>query len=291
MIITRLFGGLGNQMFQYAVGRALSITHEQVLKLDVEDLSAKTSHYGYELNRVFGIDAPLADAEDFRAVLGWQRTLRKVLARRAFRGITGGRIVQEPHFHYWPAVRSVSLPCYLAGYWQSELYFHDVSSALRSDFVFAQTISRESELVLSDIEGCNSVSVHVRRGDYAANARILAVHGMCSPDYYSRAATYIAERTESPTFFLFSDEPDWVAENIRLPGRTELVNVNRGLSSCNDMMLMSRCRHHIIANSTFSWWAAWLNPSPSKMVVAPARWFASNAFNTSALLPSSWAVV
>ncbi len=196
----------------------------------------------------------------------------------------------EPHFHYWPGICNVPLPNYLMGYWQSERYFADVAQTIRTDFTFRQPmIGRNHELV-EEIGAVNAVSLHVRRGDYANNLRTKATHGVCPLDYYEAAIRYIAERVEAPHYFVFSDDMEWVRANLRIQLPCSYVDHNQGAESYNDMRLMSLCKHHIIANSSFSWWGAWLNPCDDKVVVAPKNWFA-NSNDTKDLLPFGWATL
>ena len=121
-----------------------------------------------------------------------------------------------------------------------------------------------------------AVSLHVRRGDYVSDPKTKAILGVCSLDYYRAAIAHIAERIESPAFFVFSDDIAWAKANLEIPFPCEYVDHNQGQQSYNDMHLMSLCKHHIIANSSFSWWGAWLNPRKDKIVIAPENWFANN---------------
>ena len=178
--------------------------------------------------------------------------------------------------------------CYLMGNWQSERYFAQVADTIRADFSFkALPSGRNAEL--ADLIGkTTAVSLHVRRGDIASNPASLAVHGLCSLDYYRRAIEYVATRVAKPEFVIFSDDMAWVLENLHVDYPCHYVDHNKGLESYNDMRLMSLCHHHIIANSSFSWWGAWLNPDRDKIVVAPQCWFAAN-YDSSDIVPASWA--
>lgn len=199
----------------------------------------------------------------------------------------GTRLVVEPHFHYWPGIREVSHNAYLAGYWQSEKYFSDASETIRADFTFRQPLSEQNAEMAERIGQGMSVSLHVRRGDYASNPKTNTAHGLCSLEYYRAAVLHMAEHIERPEFFVFSDDIAWVKANLEIDFPCWYVDHNQGTESYNDMRLMSLCRHHIIANSSFSWWGAWLNRDPDKIVVAPRRWFA-NGKRSEDLLPASW---
>jgi hypothetical protein len=289
MIISNLLGGLGNQMFQYAAGRALSLERGQPLHLDISRFADYRLHQGFELQRVFYCPVDVANAAEVRRILGWQGAplIRRVLARPALAAFRREGFVVEPHFHYWPGIRDVPQDCYLLGYWQSEKYFRNVTAEIRVDFTFnAELASRNAELA-EQISQVNAVSLHVRRGDYAQDPKTNDTHGLCSLEYYRAAIQYVADRLEQPYFFIFSDDMAWVKTNLKIDFQRRYIDHNRGAESYNDMRLMSLCQHHIIANSSFSWWAAWLNPCATKMVVAPKRWFA-NAKNIDDLIPETW---
>jgi hypothetical protein len=176
----------------------------------------------------------------------------------------------------------------LDGYWQSERYFADVSDRLRSEFTFKASAAGRNAEIAGEIAAVNAVSLHVRRGDYATNPAMTAMHGICPIDYYDRAVEFVIERVADPVFFLFSDDPDWVREHLKIDWAVVVVEHNDSDTGHEDLRLMGLCRHHVIANSTFSWWGAWLNPSPEKIVVAPKRWFAEDSIDTSDLLPADW---
>jgi hypothetical protein len=148
-------------------------------------------------------------------------------------------------------------------------------------------LSGKNADIAEQIGRVNAVSLHVRRGDYVKNPKTTATHGLCSLDYYHTAIRYIYETVEQPYFFIFSDDMAWVKEHLKIDAPCQYVDHNQGKESFNDMHLMSLCKHHIIANSSFSWWGAWLNSSPEKIVIAPNKWFA-NQNNIKDLLPNDW---
>ena len=288
MIIINLFGGLGNQMFMYAAGRALSLELGMPLRLDKSGFS----NYGlreFELQRIFNCAADIASESDMRDILGWQSSshIRRLLLRKEMRSFRRKELVVEPHFNYWPGIKRLSYDCYLVGYWQSEKYFSESASLIRTDLTFRQSLVGENEKVAQQINSVNAVSLHVRRGDYATNPQTTAKHGLCTLDYYFYSIQYVSKRVQQPIFFIFSDDIAWVRDNLNILHPCHYVNCNQGEESYNDMRLMSMCNHHIIANSTFSWWGAWLNPKLDKIVVAPKNWFADQT-DASDLLPQSW---
>lgn len=289
MIIVRIIGGLGNQMFQYAAGRALSLSRGQTIRVDISDFDGYALHQGFELQRIFDCQAQIASAADVRGMLGWRAApmARRLLARPGFAMLRGRNFVVEPHFNYWPGIRDVSEDVYLQGYWQSEKYFLGAADAIRADFAFRQPMSEADAAVADRIGRCPAVSLHVRRGDYVSDPKTRAVLGPCSLDYYRAASRYIAGRIDAPAFFVFSDDIPWVRDNLDIGFPCHYIDHNRGADSFNDMRLMSLCRHHIVANSSFSWWGAWLNPRLDKIVVAPRKWFARGD-RVDSLFPDSW---
>lgn len=289
MIIAYINGGLGNQMFQYACGRALALDFGESLRLDVSGFSENSLHQGFELLNVFDCRAGIATEAEVRGILGWQyqSAIRRIAVRPALAAFRRKRFVVEPYFQYWPGIKDVPRDSYLAGYWQSEKYFSDVAPVIRTDFTFKSSLSVRNAALAEQIARVNSVSLHVRRGDYFSNPKTNVNHGVCSLDYYRSAILYVAERVEHPEFFIFSDDIDWVKDNLKLDFPCQYVGHNLGADSYNDMRLMSLCQHQIIANSSFSWWGAWLNLNPAKIVLAPQKWFA-NQNNTTDLLPQGW---
>lgn len=289
MVLSHIIGGLGNQMFQYALGRALSLRLDVPLRLDISSFDGYGLHQWYALDRVFACSPEIASEVEVRELIGWRanEVARKLLSRPGLRLLHGDHFVVEPHFHYWPGIHGISGAVYLQGYWQSEKYFLDEADLIRADFTFRQPPSAVNADVAGRIGHTAAVSLHVRRGDYVSNPRTHAAHGLCSPDYYRAAVRYIAERVEAPEFFVFSDDIAWVKDNLDIGFRCHYIDHNHGMESHNDMRLMSLCRHHILANSSFSWWGAWLNPHPEKIVVAPKKWFA-NDNNVEDLFPAGW---
>jgi len=290
MVISQVIGGLGNQMFQYAVARELELARGLPLRLDVSSYGDYHMHHGFELRRVFCCRPEMADSDDVRKILGWRAApgVRRILARPALAALRGKSFVVEPHFQYWPGIREVPDDAYLQGYWQSEKYFVNATAVLRADFAFRETLSAINADWAEQISRCAAVSLHVRRGDYISESRTHATHGVCSVDYYHAAVRHIADRVDSPVFFVFSDDIAWARANLDIGYSCHFIDHNRGTESYNDMRLMSLCRHHIIANSSFSWWGAWLNSDADKIVVAPDRWFASGNRQLNDLIPQGW---
>lgn len=288
MVITALLGGLGNQMFQYAVGRALADRLGVDLKLDLSGV--KTDPLRAYALQPYPIRASMATAREI-AVLRhpfepwcakWWRRLRRIPAVPPASYITG------PDCRYDPAFESYPDNVYLTGYWQSEKYFVAVADAIRRDLTPQSPLDSRNAELAERLANSVSVGLHVRRGDYITNPQADSCHGVCPTEYYAAAVRLIEERVSGTEFYAFSDDPEWVRDNLRLPRHLEVLAVNPPEAAHLDLYLMSCCRHQIIANSTFSWWAAWLNPRPDKIVVAPQSWFQDPSIDTSDLVPSAW---
>ncbi|MDD5056763.1 MAG: alpha-1,2-fucosyltransferase [Sideroxydans sp.] len=289
MVISHILGGIGNQMFQYAAGRALSHSNGQRFLLDLSDFSNYRLHHGFELSRVFNVNAEIASPATLHEMLGWRanRWSKRMLRRPQLAWFRGKRFKVEPHFNYWHDFNKLKDDCYLYGYWQSEQYFNQYESLIRQDFTFREQLGgRNAELAL-EMANTQSVSLHVRRGDYVSNPKNRNVLEVCSLDYYRKAIAYVAERVERLVFYVFSDDMAWVKQNLPVGFPCVYVEHNRQQESYRDMQLMSLCRHHVIANSSFSWWGAWLNANPDKLVIAPQSWFRSGN-NDCDLIPGDW---
>lgn len=277
MIIVRLTDGLGNQMFQYAFGRALALRRGQPLRLE-------TSAYQRDRKRTYGLRQFLI-AEAFASDEELQRVITRPLDAAA--PWWDQPVVRAPHFHYSADIDKVPSSGFFIGYWQSERYFADIAPLIRLEFTPKQPLDGVNLEIARRIVACNAVSLHIRRGDYVADPTVNALHGICSPDYYRRAVAHIAERVEKPEFFVFTDDPDWVRANLSLGFPAYLIGHN-GAAPVEDLRLMTLCRHHVVANSSFSWWGAWLGEKPGQTVCAPQTWFAGYAHDTRDLIPARW---
>lgn len=283
MIYVELFAGLGNQMFQYAAGLRLARKHGTQLKLGLKSFENHICSYGLD---VFNISGTAATEEEVAAFEPARRGWRNFFFGRPAAGGAQIRRVKEKHFQFDPEILSAPDGVCLNGYWQSEKYFRDIEADVRREFSLKRPLDAENEKLLAKIRQSASVSLHVRRGDYVSNPKL--IHGTCSLDYYERCAQMVCAGLEGAHFFVFTDDPGWVSENLRLPGPMTLVQGNQGAASHKDLHLMSACQNNIIANSSFSWWGAWLNPHPQKTVFAPARWFNKGDLDTKDLVPETW---
>jgi len=247
-----------------------------------------TLHQGFELQRIFNCTAEIANEADVRGILGWQSSprIRQLLSRQNMAVFRREGFVVEPHFHYWQGIKSVPRDCYLTGYWQSEQYFLEAAAQIRADFTFKLPLDNQYRI--------SQTNKRSERGKFACAARRLCQHSGNHRNAWAvfarllpAAIRHIAEQVQQPHFFVFSDDIAWVKNNLSIDFPCQYVDHNQGAESYNDMRLMSMCRHHIIANSSFSWWGAWLNPNVNKLVVAPSRWFAKQT-DVRDLLPQGW---
>lgn len=274
MNIVQIHSGLGNQMFQYALYLALRHRTPET-KIDVSVFAHRPSHNGYELERVFGVRPNYASVAERNRMADvgkeWYAQVRRALfgARH-----TEGQLIHEPDpANGWAPDILQAKNAYLQGYWQSEHYFEEVTDEVKSAFTFRQPLPEEAQQLANTITAApNSVSVHIRRGDYL-KARRIDDYTVCNESYYRRAVAYMQAHVTNARFYVFSDEPTWGREQQLFPADTVFVSGHNGEQAYIDMQLMSLCRHHIIANSSFSWWGAWLGQEQETITVAPNRWF------------------
>ena len=282
-LVVRIHGGLGNQMFQYAAGRAIAERTGAELLLDLRYFEEEVP-YGFGLPH-FATRFRVAQTGDLPP-----HPRKQKLAYAVWRALRlKPRLVREKGLGFNADVPSTKTPAYLHGYWQSERYFADVAETIRADLTVKTPPSADNAAMLARIRSAPSLSLHVRRGDYASNPAILAAHGLCSPDYYARAVETVTQRLgATPVIHVFSDDPDWAEANLAFDAELVVVRGNSSETSYEDLRLMSACDHHIVANSSFSWWGAWLNPSPDKIVVAPRQWFAHPDMSNPDICPQGW---
>ena len=294
MVIVQLIGGLGNQMFQYAAGRALALHHRTALKLDISAFASYPLRT-YRLHHL-RIHEDFATPQEVAAVQAggcshlarWIWKVRRRLGHVPYYAQPVYRERERQAHVFDPHLVRARRDVYLIGYWQSEKYFAAIADLIREEFQLREEPSATSRELAQRIQDCQAVSLHVRRGDYVTNPRTHQVHGVCSLEYYARCIAYIAQRVEHPTFFVFSDDPDWARAHIRPGHPTVYVTHNGAARDYEDLWLMSQCKHHILANSSFSWWGAWLCRNPDKIVLAPQRWFNDLSIDTRDLLPEHW---
>jgi hypothetical protein len=292
MIIVQLMGGLGNQMFQYAFGKSMASHYGCDLFFDVDvykgnkKRNLKQTQRSYELFIYNNAQVRPMTHEMKRKLFG-NRLINYIKYKLNFNRKS---LYQEKTFSYNNEVFKLQTPVYLIGFWQSQQYFYDIRKSIRQDFQFNyENIGAKNEEILFKIkENIFSVSLHVRRGDYLIENIYIA----STLEYYLEAIQIIKKTIPMPIFFLFSDDPQWVKTQLQpLIENSILVSNNVNENSWKDLMLMSNCNHHIIANSSFSWWGAWLGANPNKIVIAPKKWFFDDKINTADLYPRDWILI
>jgi len=286
MIIVNLKGGLGNQMFQYAAGKALATKTQQELKIDITSLTRANEigniYRPFSLDR-FTLSAPLATDSEIQKLKPAQNILTKVYRKIVYK-LQGDRTVC-----FDEAFMQLTGEQYLEGYWQSPRYFENIREDILCEFALKESDSSYNEQSKNKMQQGDSVSMHIRRGDYIKNPTVAKEFGQCSTEYYQKAIAHVTKHTTNPRFFIFSDDIEWVKENLQLPTSTVFVS-DPSLTDTEELVLMSKCAHHIIANSSFSWWAAWLNQNPAKIVIAPTPWFDNLRYDAH-LIPDTWTLL
>jgi hypothetical protein len=271
LIIVKLFSGMGNQMFQYAAARRLSIVNNDLLKLDISGFRKGEFFRKYSLSH-FNIVEQLATNKEISH-------LKSV------------RYVKEVSFGFNSKILELERgDVYLEGYWGCEKYFKNIEEIIRKEFTVKYPLTDENKRLADSIDNCQSVAIHVRRGDYL-HPRYNNFFAICPLDYYFEAVNRITEEFSNLHFFIFSDDPDWVQQNLKLRFPTTLIRHNGNEKNYEDLRLMSFCNYHIIANSSFSWWGSWLATKPNKIVFAPSKWYNNLNFDISHLLIDSWNLI
>ncbi len=281
-------GGLGNQLFQYAAGKALAAHHGTELWVDLSFLEAEGEHTKRHLElQAFKVNYRICtkkELERFTQPSIFRKAISKYLPFAGFQNY----IANEKNFAYQEDFFSYPANTYLNGFWQSEKYFKQIRDLLLHELVIKKPLPNNCADIKNAILKTPSISLHIRRGDYVSNKQANAFHGVLPIAYYEEAVNYLNALFGPLPVFVFSDEMDWVKQNLRLNNASTYVDVNTGGSAIYDLHLMSLCRHNIIANSSFSWWGAWLNAQPDKVVIAPKQWFADSSINTADLVPPGW---
>lgn len=321
MIIINLTSGLGNQMFQYAIGRHLSLKYDVPLRFDT---------YFYDQNdhrtptlfkhNIVGkrmTSQEFSDTVRYPMIGKWMREGKEFITTP-----TGGtklnlyyipRLFPEfaaANFNYYREkleedqlttsewayrqqyhhkILNCGENAYLNGYWQSPKYFEAVSETIREDLTIAEPLPESNQKYASEIEQNTAVSIHIRRGDKAGNSDVVPV------EYFEQAAEYVAQRTDNPSFFVFSDDIDWAKKNLELTHPCEFVSENGEKTDYLDIHLMKSCDHNIVANSTFSWWGAYLNDNKNKIITVPDPWFGlkwpNSTIHDTDLVPAEWTFI
>jgi hypothetical protein len=288
MIISKISHGLGNQLFQYAIARKVSMQAKTSLYLD---LRYYNHHYATDTFRSFKLNSFKIDYQllDDSPVLIYLSKATKLFPQRSLPPLF--ELVREGNDGFNArALTAKSMFVYLSGFWQTEQYFKDIQDVLQQEITLKIATTpqfQRFETLIKQEE--NPISLHIRRGDYVNNSQFSNQFGFIGLDYYKRATDMFKEKIPACKFFVFSDDFEWVKENFPQDSNTVYVESEGSNSDLEDLMLMRTCKHHIIANSSFSWWGAWLNSYPGKMVVAPQKWYNNMPeLNTHDLIPADW---
>ena len=265
MLEIKVFGGLGNQMFQYAFFRYLEQKNSDIV-LNISDYKVHNHHQGFELERIFGLSGPYSATESELAAKSNSVAIRMLQKALNLRCVKATEYYEHKEISFIPQTQ-INSDTYFVGFWQDIRYIQPIEDQLKIDFRFKPMDNKNKEFieVFSDKE---TVSIHVRRGDYVKNR---GLGGICCEDYYKYAIEAIKGHVVEPIFIFFSDDIDWCKKTLT-DLDAQFVDWNIGKNSFRDMQLMSCCKHNIIANSTFSWWGAFLNPNENKIVVLPKIW-------------------
>lgn len=288
MFYVKLQGGLGNQMFQYAFYIALVEANLSAV-FDISYYDNFSSHQGYELFKIFDIQCPENDIRKIKQLASINNSVLSRLRRKLFPKKTHYvERVYSYEYNFEKIIRiGKSFDVYLDGYWEDERYFNNSIKSIKKIFIFKHLETQRNIEIMTKIKNSNSVSLHIRRGD-KINSKL---HINLDLSYYLEAIKIISDKVPDLNLFIFSDDLSWVNENlVNLPINLEIIDWNRGSESYIDMHLMSLCKHNIIASSTFSWWAAYLNSNPNKIVIAPKHFFTlkKRQKENTGFIPSSW---
>lgn len=288
--IVFLQGGLGNQLFQYAFFLSKKEKGENVV-CNSTMLQISVQHNGFELKSLFDIQDVECNSNKLflrmlcRFIVNREFKFKKVVLKcLSFCGLQ--LVIDAIPSVYQPQFPDCKHRTYYLGYWQTEKYFVHIRQQLLDVFCFDESkLSPQTLSVRNRIQCSNSVSLHVRRGDYLSEQNKKLYDGICTLNYYERAISMMEERVTNPVFYIFSDDMEWVRQSLNVSNAT-FIDWNRREDSWQDMYLMSQCKHNIIANSTFSWWGGWLNTNSEKIVVCPSRFI--NSSMLSDIIPGSW---
>lgn len=269
MVIVKIIGGLGNQMFQYTYAKALEQKGHEV-KIDISAFETYKLHGGYQLDKYnIDLDSSIKDENDkFYKNTFFYKVLRRF-------GMDFSRRIKEKSLLFDKKLLEIDDNSYLDGYFQCEKYFKDIREIILKQFTINQDISNYTKEIKNKIQNFqNSCSLHIRRGDFV-NSTNINIHGACDIEYYKKAIQYLEEKVENINYFIFSDDIEWVKENLAIQNAIYIDSKEKRIPH-EDIYLMSLCKNNIIANSSFSWWGAWINRNENKIVIAPKRWFADD---------------
>jgi hypothetical protein len=277
MLVVEIEGGLGSQMFAYAAARRLALVHGVEVHIDTRNYRTYKK-FNPELHH-FQVDAVFLSHEQADEICGPNN--ERI------------RVVQPNHLHFDRSVLDIQDPNVLMrGNYVSEDYFFDITDVLRRDFTrvtqrspYATQLNAELNLIRES--GFQPVAVHVRRGDYVNEGHVNEIYGLVTLEYYNNAMTLVSKLVERPWFVFFSNDSDWIAQHFAGPNRT-ITRFPPESAPCEDMLSMAQCNHHILANSGYGWWGAWLGEKPNQVVVVPRPWLRDRSINTEDIPKRTW---
>lgn len=291
MIIARLIGGLGNQMFQYAMARNIALRNNAQLKFDISDFSNPEvgTQRDYSLS-IFKIKEAFASQEEVNFYLKYKKNDPKTLSDRIHNLFVANqyKYVERQSFQYESWLEKVRDNTYITGFWPSFRYFENINKTILNDFSLKPKFAcKVDHCCLDRINQTQSVSLHIRRGDYASDEKTNKHHGLVDMSFYTQAEEIIQKKVGKLHLFIFSDDIPWVKQHLHLQSPVSYVSGKYSKHDWEDLELMKHCKHNVIANSTFSWWGAWLNQNKNKIVISPKKWFNFDR-NLEDLLPKTW---
>jgi hypothetical protein len=286
MLIIKIFQGLGNQLFQYALGRSLEERFGVKVKYDLSWFKENSQHRQFGLDR-FNTKIEIANDEEVYNVKNgiYPNRIRNYIFQKELKF---NPYYKQPYFKedlskFEPNILKINSRTYIEGYFSSEVFFKEIRQLLLEEFELKNSINRVNQSLIEKIKNQHSVCLSVRRGDFLK----YSMHNVCDLSYFENAIALMNEKIKDPVFYIFSDDNDWVKENLKLDQEHYFVTHNYP-DFYEDLRIMKSCKHHIIPNSTFSWWAAWLAKNNQKIVIAPETWLDSNEIDYSYYLPSEW---
>lgn len=299
MILVRLMGGLGNQMFQYAFGKLLALKNNTELKIDISLLKDRSIAHEIATHRDYNLDifnlnnySFATEEEVFYFNGNPSAAFLKRAARKLYSFFNSSRVIIQDKNSFSESYLNLPGNTCVVGRWQSEHFFSPVKVQIRKEFSFKEKFNKDIADLADEISKCNSVCIHFRRRDLLTSPIYKKTLGTLDMDYYFKAIKLIKEKMQSPYLYVFSDDVEWCKGNLQFDLPFKIVgDVYAGDKSGGHLFLMSCCKHHVISNSTFAWWGAWLSIHSQKTVIAPINWFKDSLLKNEILFPESWIAI
>jgi len=291
MIISRLIGGLGNQMFQYAFGKAISVRNNTELKVDITHLNSRYNtksmiFRNYDLD-IFNLDLKIASKEEISQFIMPKGNTTYTIYNLLNKFHRYKNIVSENGNRFNEEYLKAKDNCYLIGYWQNHKYFSEISEIIKKGFLINDSLL-ESENIFREIANTNSVCLSYRRKEYLQDKYLGTLTGSYFDYYYKNAIELLCSKTSDPVFYIFSDDIEWCRKNVKIDKKHVFIgDEHSGYKFKNKFKLMYSCKHFIIPNSTFPWWAAWIADSKETIVIAPKKWYVSD-IKYDNIVPEKW---